>query len=98
MAINNKFDDTPSRIRSAPLREYVPLVSVGEITLYRPKGGELLYVTGHKLGTPKTYNTGDSDLARLRQKYRWVWQKYLLNHIEFEDFAVETLFINYFRG
>ena len=98
MAINNKFDDTPSRIRSAPLREYVPLVSVGEITLYRHKGGELLYVTGHKQGTPKTYNTGDSDLARLRQKYRWVWQKYLLNHIEFEDFAVETLFINYFRG
>lgn len=98
MSIENKFNNEPSRMRSAPLQEYTPVVCVGEITIYKHKSDYLLYCTGHKRGAPPEFGTGDSDLARIRRKYRWIWQRYLLNNVEFEDYACEALFITYFRG
>lgn len=98
MAIDNKFTDERGRIRSAPLREYRPLVAIGEICVYEHKSDGDMYISGHISGSPQTFTTGSSDLQRVRKLYGYLWQQYLFNAIEFEDIECEILFKEYFTG
>jgi hypothetical protein len=92
MSIHNEFSgEEVGRIKSKPLIEYVPIVSVGEITIYRHKSNRSYYVSTHKTGTPVTYGSGDMERARFRRIYQWVWDEYMENNIEFEEYLCEIL-------
>ena len=79
-----------------PLRELTPIVTIGEITIYKHKSRKLLYVSTHRQGSPPTYGVGQNDLARVKALYRWLWGAYLAEQITFEETVCEILFVKYF--
>ena len=53
MALGNEFSqEARSRTGSIPLRELIPLVQIGELQIYRHKGGRQLYGSLHRSGAP----------------------------------------------
>lgn len=96
MALQNNFSfEDRSDIRSRPLSEYRPIVTVGEITIYQHKSAALYYVSPHRAGSPPRYATGETDLERFRRGYSFLWPALLEHRIEFEDFLCKTLLTNY---
>lgn len=98
MALSNDFqgEDERGRIGSKPLREYSPIVAVGEICVYRHKSNERFFVSSHISGSPPTFGIGDTERARLRRTYNWVWLAYLDNKMDFEERICEILLTKYF--
>lgn len=96
MAINNEFaQNVPSKIRHIPLAECKPIVTVGEITIYRHKSTRTLYVSTHKSGACPEYGKDDTSLKRFIRAFGWIWQYYLDNKIYFEEYACEILLTKY---
>jgi hypothetical protein len=92
MSLGNEFaNDEIGRISSRPLAEYRPIVSYGELTIYQHKSKRTYYVSMHKTGSPPTYGTGDSERLRFRRQYLWIWEEYLDNNIEFEEYLCEII-------
>lgn len=99
MALENSFntEDTGS-IAARPLREYNPIVKVGELTVYRHKrGGQTYHVSAHKTGSPPEYGTGEIEKSRFCRTYSWLWFDYLDNRVTFESTMCELLFRNIFN-
>lgn len=97
MAIDNEFAGAKfTNVRSEDLRYYDPLVSIGEFTIYRHKSQSLLYVSGHRKGSPEYFDAGEIDQKRFRRKYAWIWWAYLRNEIFFESYVFIVLFEKYF--
>lgn len=96
MALGNSFAfEDRDDVRSRPLAEYRPEVTVGEITVYKHKSRPVYYVSPHRLGSPPTFGAGETDLARFRRNYSWLWTALLDHAIEFEDFLCKTLLTKY---
>lgn len=99
MALNNDFaGEERSRVKSMPIKEYRPVVQVGEICVYRHKSERQYYVSTHTTGDPPTYGPGPVDLQRFRSGYAWLYQQYMQRHIVFEEYLCEILFCKYFGG
>lgn len=97
MALENEFPEfSKSVYKSLPLNSVNPIVSVGEITIYTTKTGNVLYCTTHKSGNPETFGTSDLELERFGAKYLYVRRAHLLNQIIFEDINSEILLDKYF--
>jgi hypothetical protein len=97
MSINNDFSgEEVGRINSRPLAEYRPVVAVGELCIYEHKSNRTYYITTHKLGSPPYYGTGDAEKARFRRMYQWIWDEYMENNIEFEEYLCEILLTKIF--
>lgn len=97
MSIKNDFSgEEMGRIKSKPLKEYKPIVSVGEITIYEHKSNRSFYISTHKTGSPITFGTGETERARFRRIYQWVWDEYMENNIEFEEYLCEILLTKVF--
>lgn len=99
MSLENKFSgDAVGKIGSKPLKEYTPLVVVGEICLYRHKADGTYYITSHISGSPPIYRSTGSDIQRFRYNYGWIWQAYIQNKIIFEDYTFEILLQKLFKS
>lgn len=97
MALGNEFSqESRSRSGSLPLRELVPLVQIGELCIYRHKGGRQLYGTTHRSGRPETYDTDDASVARFCSRYGWLWEAYMEDLIIWENYVSEILFRKFF--
>ena len=96
MALSNRFayEDRGS-ICSRPLAEYRPVCAVGDIVVYKHKADRSYYITTHKTGSPPTFGDGDTELARWRRCYGWLWREYMDNNIDFEDYACQIVFSKY---
>lgn len=97
MALDNDFtciDD--KHISTRPIREYVPVASIGEITIYKHKSDGTTYVSTHKSGTPAEFGTGDAERMRFRRAFGWLWQSYVAGKMYFEEYLCESLFTKYF--
>lgn len=94
MALSNDFAYNPTDyIKSQPLKEYSPMVTVGEITVYRHKSGRKFYVTEHRSGNPDTYKTDEVDIKRFIRKYgRRLYLSYMAGRIYFENIYCKSLF------
>ena len=66
------------------------------MTIYRHKSEELYYVTEHFSGQCPTFNASGTDLHRFRQKFFWIWQKFLFNKVYFEEYIDQVIFEKYF--
>ncbi len=99
MSLSNVFrGEKDITVRSRPLREYEPVVTAGELTIYRHKGGQNpLYCTFHRSGACPVYGAGDTELKRFGAKYAHLWNAYMLDRVEFEDYGAELLFQQYFK-
>jgi hypothetical protein len=98
MAIRNSFiNEERGRIETRPIKEYRPIVSIGEITVYKHKSRREYYVTTFRSGSPDSYTTGEKDRERFRKKYLFLWQCYMRREVVFEEYMSEILFDKYFH-
>ena len=99
MALDNIFEnESEIRTVSRPLKEYSPVVSVGELTVYKHKGGQMPhYCSFHKSGAGPRYGSSETELKRFASKYSYLWLAYMRDRIEFEDHGAELLFRQYFK-
>ena len=95
-AIDNDFVfNNPTNTRSRPLKEYKPLVTVGEITIYKHKSKRLLYVSKHRSGSCPEYGASYKELMIFQRRYPNARYYIYMNAIEYEDYACEVLFDKY---
>ena len=98
MSIDNDFMSMDyTNIVNRPLIEYKPLVSVGEICIYSHKSNGKFYVSQHTIGSPINYSSGETDLARFRRSYSWLWSEYMHKNVEFENILSEILLTKYYQ-
>ena len=97
MALKNDFNSPLSEPVSRPLKEYIPVVSVGEICIYRHKSNNKYYVSTKTSGNPPHYTMKDTELKRLRLNFFWMGEKYFLKRMEFESPVCEILFLKYWK-
>lgn len=98
MSINNDFSgDRIGNVKSKPLQEYKPIVEIGDLCIYEHKSNSSYYASTHKLGSPVHYGTGEAERARFVRAYRWIWDMYMENKIEFEEYLCEILLTKAFK-
>ena len=96
MAISNEYSfEEIGSIKPRRLVEYVPLVRIGEICIYKHKSDRLYYVSQHASGSPDVLTAGEADRARFKKKYYYLWIAYLDGRIEFESYLAQVLFERY---
>ena len=95
MALDNAFQTDETHIKSEPLKEYIHVVSVGEIGIYKHKAERRYYVSA-KTSTPY-YSDFGMHLKMFRENYFMLRVNYMVNNnILFEDYESELLFRDYF--
>lgn len=93
MALNNRFyKDESALIKSCPIDEYVPIVTVSNITIYQHKSRREYYVSTHKTGTCREYGTSYAEKKRFMNNHNSLWIAYLQNKIVFEEYLGLVLF------
>lgn len=96
MAISSKFSTiSGSRIEPKRIAEYIPVVTVGEITVYRHKSRDELYISSHESGSPPRFGAQEVELRRFCKSYRWIISAYLHDKIIFESQICEILLTTY---
>lgn len=99
-ALDNDPEEEWGRVnRSRPIREYRPIVTVGDITIYEHKSRYEYYVTTHRSGDPPRYGTGPMDLERFKIKYKAdLWAAMMKNKVVYERTNDEILLTKYIQS
>lgn len=98
MALSNEFAGTSfENVRSEDLSQFDPVVTIGEMTIYRHKNERRYYASAHRKGEPPVFGTDEIDIKRFRRSYPRLWFNYIeKNNVTFEAAALMTLFEKYF--
>ena len=92
MALDNAFRTDETRIKSEPLKEYIHIVSVGEIGIYKHKSKRKYYVSATICKDPY-YDAFGIGLKMFQQDYYMLRIYYMVNKtVTFESFECELLF------
>lgn len=98
-ALDNRFvNNVPTSVRKASLQEYKPIVSVGEICIYRHKSNKRYFVSEHQSGRPERYGASEKELAIFRKRFSIIQQAVYRNMIDYETYTVELLFDKYMNA
>ena len=98
MSLKNEFYNADYYgIKTRNIKEYVPICTVGEITIYEHKSKQLFYITEHSSGSPENYNVTSRDIRAFRRNYIWLYEMYLERAVDFENITEKALFEYYFR-
>ena len=91
MALDNAFRTDETKIRSEPLTEYVHLVSIGEIGIYKHKSERKYYVSSTQ--SEPYYDAFGIGLKMFQQDYYLLRVHYMTSkNIWFESFELEVIF------
>lgn len=97
MAVNNNFGfEDLDIIRSRNLKEYKPVVNIGELTIYEHKSNGRYYVSSHFSGSVQTYTSSMTDIKRFKLYYHYLWNLYMAQMVDFEEYINLVLFEKYF--
>lgn len=92
MALDNVFRTDETNIRSEPLTEYIHLVSVGEIGIYKHKSERKYYISGTQMDKPY-YDAFGIGLKMFQQDFYMLRVHYMVSkNIWFESFELEVIF------
>jgi len=96
MSLENQFNkEYFGQVRSMSLKEFKPLVKVGELMIYKHKARHEWYVTEHSSGKPEIYDSSEIELKRFANDYYYLKLAYLNRHIYFESYIQQVLFEKY---
>lgn len=96
MSLNNAFIDYDSEyIKSQNLKDYIPLVTLGELTIYVHKSENKMYVTGHRSGSVRKYQITNTDMKRFKTLYQGVIMGLFLNTVYYESHYDKALLDKY---
>lgn len=96
MAVDNDFKELEYKARPKNIMEYVPLFSVGKITLYRHKSKNSYYCSYHRSGNCEYYSASDIDIKKAKRRYNYIIESYYKNIIDFESVSCKVDFEIYF--
>lgn len=98
MSLKNVFTkDRADNIGSRNIKEFKPLVHIGEMYIYRHKSRQEYYVTSFKSGVFKeNYTMSENDKVRFRLKYRYLWIAFLSRSLFLENYIIQVLFTKCF--
>lgn len=92
MALDNAFRTDETIIKSEPLKEFIHIVSVGEIGIYRHKDERRYYVSATTYKNPY-YDAFGIGLKMFQQDYYMFRVYYMVNKtVTFENFECELIF------
>ena len=92
MALDNSFRTDETNIRSEPLKEYIHIVSVGELGIYRHKSERKYYVSSTQSDKPY-YDSFGIGLKMFQQDYYMLRVHYMVSkNVWFESFELEVIF------
>ena len=98
MSLKNQFNrEYFGQVKSMNLKEFRPLVTVGEISIYKHKSQRRWYVSDHCSGSPEKYDSSDIELQRFRNDYYYLKLAYLNRHVYFESYIQQVLFETYMK-
>lgn len=97
MAISNNFRYDSGPIVSRDLREYKPVVQIGEVCVYSHKATGKYYLSFHISGNVPKYGTSEGEMTRLRRRYGTLLEAYSMGRVEAESAQVDTTF-HYITG
>lgn len=97
MSVENDFGVNEDLYRSRSLTEYKPVLTIGELTLYKHKSQQRYYCSPHKSGSPRSYGTSTAELTRFRALEKWVVRAYVSRLIDFETYYTEILLTEYLK-
>ena len=96
MALENEFNkEYFGQVKSRSLKEFRPLVHVGEICIYKHKDRREWYATDLVSGHPEEYDSSEIELERFRNDYYYLKLAYLNRHVYFTSYIQQVLFENY---
>lgn len=97
MALRNMFDLDARYVSSRSLKEYKPVVRIGELVIYQHKSRKEYYARcGSSGSVPLVYQTNDIDRKRFYKSCGYLFTRYLSGHMFFETSGAQILFENYF--
>lgn len=92
MALDNAFRTDETNIRSEPLTEYVHMVSVGELGIYKHKSDRKYYVSSTQ-GDRPYYDSFGIGLKMFQTDYYMLRVHYMVSkNVWFESFELEIIF------
>ena len=93
MALRNMFDLDTRYISSRNLREFKPVVKIGELIIYEHKSRKEFYARCGSSGTvPHVFSTTDIDRKRFVKTYNYLFLRYLSGYMIFENSISQVLF------
>lgn len=96
MAISNAFEGTNDPdVYSCDLREYNPVVSVGELCIYKHKASTNYYITTHISGSVGRYSGDGIDMKRFINTHKNIMIACICGKIVYETHLVKALFLRY---
>lgn len=92
MALDNAFRTDETKIKSEPLKEYIHLVSIGEIGIYKHKSERKYYVSATQEKEPY-YDSFGIGLKMFQQDFFMLRIHYMVSkNVWFESFELEVIF------
>lgn len=99
MATENEFAfDDFGQIGARDLREFNPLVSIGELTIYRHKSRKEYYCCQHESGSPDHYGASEREIEAFQGRYWRLYNYYLDGFVWFSAYIDKVLFLKYIKG
>lgn len=93
MALENRFSEANyERVESRPLREYQPLVSIGDVTVYVSNADSDQYYVVDGIKAPKQYSTYPVSLRAFRADYFYLWEALLDKRLYYSSASVKIRF------
>lgn len=96
MAISNAFaGSNDPDVYSVDLREYNPIVAVGELCIYRHKATKLYYVSAHTSGSVSKFSGDGIDMKRFLETHKNVLLAAMSGRMIYETHLAKALFLRY---
>lgn len=96
MALSNDFGEySRSTYKQIVLKEYTPIINVGELTIYRHKSNGYLHVSSHRSGTPVSYGTSDKELNNFCRTFPTLRSPSTRKNITYDDLCCEIILDKY---
>ena len=94
MALSNDFVyNNSDNIKSMSLKEFKPICTVGEISIYKHKSKRLFYVSEHRTGSAPVYKSDEINLQRYRKNHGLtLYSAYMRNNVICESLLTKSLF------
>lgn len=93
MALENKFSEANyERVQSRPLREYQPLVSIGDVTVYVSNADNDRYYVVDGIKASEQYSTYPLSLRAFRADYFYLWEALLDKRLYYSSASVKIRF------
>ena len=97
MALDNAFRTDETNIKSEPLKEYIHIVSIGELGIYKHKSDRKYYVSSTQCKSPY-YDSFGISLKMFQQDYYMLRVHYMVSkNVWFESFELEVIFRELFE-